>query len=109
MSVSSLEDFPLPSWCGPSHDCHDKIARLLADVLERMGHTDKRLEKIMAALDDLKAADQALQTEVATFLADVVSALNAQDPDLEAITSDINAQIAALQAGDPANAAPPAP
>lgn len=64
-------------------------------------------EKTMSALDALKAADAALQAEVATFLTDIATALSAEDPDIEQITSDINDQVAALQGGDPANATPP--
>ena len=63
----------------------------------------------MSALDDLQAADTALKNEVAVFLADVVTALQAEDPDIAAVTADLNSQIAALQAGDPEAAAPPAP
>ena len=55
----------------------------------------------MSALTDLQAADTALKTEVAQFLADVSAALSANDPDVEAVVTDINAQVAALQAADP--------
>lgn len=66
-------------------------------------------ENIMTALTDLQAADSALQAEVATFLADIATALQAENPDIEQVVSDINAQVAALQAADPANAAPVTP
>ena len=73
----------------------------------------KNQEHIMTALQDLQAADAALKAEVATFLADVSTALSnagsASDPAVEQVVSDINAEVAALQAGDPANAAPVAP
>ena len=67
----------------------------------------------MTALQDLQAADAALKTEVSTFLADVSAALagsgSASDPAIEQVVSDINAEVAALQAGDPVPAAPAAP
>ena len=65
----------------------------------------------MTALADLQAADTALKTEVATFLTDVAAALNAAGTDpaaIEAVVTDINTEVAALQAGDPANV-PPVP
>jgi outer membrane murein-binding lipoprotein Lpp len=62
---------------------------------------------ILTALADLQAADQALKDEVAAFLADIAAALSGADPQVESVVSDINAQIAALKAADPA--APPPP
>ena len=67
-----------------------------------------QLEEIMSALTDLQAADTALKAEVATFLADIATALGAEDPDIESVVSDINAQVAALQAADPETPAAPA-
>ncbi len=66
-------------------------------------------ENIMTALSDLQAADAALQAEVAAFLADIAAKLAAEDPDIESVVADINSQIAALQAADPAAAAPVTP
>lgn len=68
-----------------------------------------RMETVMSALQDLQQADVNLKNEVATFLTDIAAALSADDPNIEAVVSDINAQVSALQGGDPANAAPPAP
>ena len=62
----------------------------------------------MSALTDLQAADASLKAEVATFLADVAAALSADDPDIEAVVSDINSQVAALQAADPVTGTAPA-
>jgi hypothetical protein len=79
-----------------------------ARVEQKLDRILRNQEKIMSALTDLQAADASLQAEVATFLADIATALQAEDPDIEQVVSDINAQVAALQAADP-NAAPPAP
>jgi hypothetical protein len=68
-------------------------------------------EKIMTALADLQAADTALKDEVATFLTDVAAALTSAGTDpaaIEAVVTDINTEVAALKAGDPA-AVPPVP
>ena len=64
----------------------------------------------MAALDNLQAADAALKAEVTTFLADVAARLaNAPDPAaVQAVADDVNAEVAALQAADPASPPPPA-
>lgn len=69
----------------------------------------RKMENVMAALQDLQNADQALKTEVATFLADIAQQLSAEDPAIEAVVTDINAEVAALQAADPVNQQPPAP
>jgi hypothetical protein len=71
-------------------------------------------EMIMTALQDLQAADAALKAEVATFLTDIQTALtnagSANDPAIAQVVADINAEVAALQAADPATPAPaPAP
>lgn len=73
----------------------------LAEINEKLG-------RIMSALTDLQAADAALQAEVAQFLQDVVTALQAEDPDIEAVVTDLNTQVANLKAGDPVQPAPPA-
>jgi hypothetical protein len=99
---------PLPGWCGPGHECHEHLVRLLTGIGERLEHIDRRMEHIMTALSDLLAADDALKTEVATFLSDIAGRLSSvDDASAEAVVADINAQIAALQGADPA-AAPPA-
>ena len=57
----------------------------------------------MSALANLQAADQELKDEVTAFLADVAARLaNAPDPAaVQAVADDVNAEVAALQAGDP--------
>lgn len=76
---------------------------VIAAALHRIEHSQ---EEIMTALADLQAADQALQTEVSTFLADVSTALstaldNGDSAAIEQVVSDINAEVALLQANDP--------
>ena len=68
---------------------------------------NEKADLIMAALDDLMAADQALKDEVAKFLADLAGQISGgvTAAQAEAVVADINAQVAALQAADPA---PPA-
>ncbi len=68
-------------------------------------------ERTMTALADLQAADTALKDEVATFLTDVAAALTSAGTDpaaIEAVVTDINTEVAALKAGDPADV-PPVP
>lgn len=62
-------------------------------------------EKIMADVTALQAADTALKSEIATFIADWQAALSAANGDqaaVDAVTADMNATIAQLQASDPA-------
>jgi hypothetical protein len=85
----------------------------LSDIRRAINRILYTQEIIMTALADLQNADAALKAEVATFLADVATALSADDPDIESVVSDINSQVAALQAADPvtgtaAAATPPA-
>jgi len=85
------------------------VTELLARaVLALATSQHDQLGEIMSALSDLQAADQALKDEVATFLADIATVLSGADPNIEQVVSDINAQVAALQAADPV-ANPPAP
>lgn len=89
---------------------HHEHPRHCQDICARLDAIDSKLEIILSALTDLQAADAALQQEVATFLSDIAARLaNSPDPAaVEAVVNDINAQVTALQGGDPANAAPPA-
>lgn len=73
----------------------------IQDQLDRITRNE---EKIMTALDNLQAADEALKAEVVTFLQDIATTLAAEDPDIQAVADDINAQVASLQGGDPAAA-----
>ena len=97
---------------------HPELARVLEEhrarheqILALIAQLNEKADKTMSALTDLQNADAALKAEVATFLADVASALTAEDPDIEAVVSDINAQVTALQGADPVtgtSATPPA-
>ena len=88
------------------HEFRNTVIRQLAEI-------DKQLGGVMSALAELQAADEALKAEVSTFLADIATALqnagSANDPAIAQVVSDINDEVAALQANDPANQQPPAP
>lgn len=70
-----------------------------------------RMETVMAAIDNLKAADDALKTEVTTALTDFANALansgSANDPAIQQVADDMNALVTQIQGADPAT--PPAP
>jgi hypothetical protein len=91
---------------------HGSGAPSLASIQSLLELILRNQEKQMTALDNLNAADDALKTEVVTILADIQTALTAEDPDVQGVADSINAQIAALQAGDPvppaAQTSPPA-
>lgn len=84
----------------PEHRCPGHKTENEA-LLAGLRHLSKEMEKVMSALDNLKAADQALKDEVVTFLADIAGKLGNPDADVQAVADDINAEVAALQAGDP--------
>lgn len=98
------------------HDMAALIAEMLREgcapswldaLRAQLNRIERNQEKTMSALTDLQAADAALKTEVATFLTDIAGRLGSvDDPSAEAVVADIQAQVAALQAADPANAAP---
>ena len=80
-----------------------------AEVVRILGRIERNQEITLSALTDLQAADEALKAEVVAFLADIATALSADDPAIEQVVADINAQVAALQAGDPVPVAPAEP
>jgi hypothetical protein len=86
----------------------DPINQRLAGMERALRTTNHRMEQIMSALDNLRAADEALKTEVAAFLQDIAGRL-VSDADLQAVADDINAEVARLQGADPGPAAPAAP
>jgi hypothetical protein len=71
--------------------------QLLQTIIEQQ-------EKIMTALDALKAADVALKSEVTTAIADWATTLaNASnDPAVQAVADDMNAMVTQIKAADPA-------
>jgi len=103
------------------------LIRDLTDVMALPGSSDALLSAVTAlgakidsltakagdmatALENLQAADTALKQEVVTFLADQAAKVAASsDPAMQAVANDINAQTAALAAGDPGVVVPPAP
>lgn len=73
----------------------------------RLNQIEKDIKKIMAALDDLKAADAAIGTavqNVVTYLQNLATTISGgvSAADAEAIVTDLNKQAAALQAAIPA-------
>ena len=84
---------------------HRSDTLILASILR----LEEKVDELMSALTDLQAADQALKTEVATFLADIAGRLGTvDDASAEQVVTDINAEVAALQAADQPPPAPPA-
>ena len=82
----------------------------LMDTTAQLVSLNERLNVMATSLDNLKAADTDLQNEVATFLQDVLDRLNGDNPDIDAVTADIESEVANLKGNDPATpAAPPAP
>lgn len=80
--------------------------RSRSEQLDRIEHKlDLQLkqgERIMGALQNLQAADVALKDEVTTFLQNISGRLGgSSDADVQAVADDINAEVAALQGGDP--------
>jgi len=72
-------------------------------LMDKLNAIDGKLDKIMADLTNLNAADTALQSEVAEILTDIVTALAGVNDQagVDAVTADLNTQIAKLKAGDP--------
>lgn len=72
-----------------------------------METSTRQQEKIMTALQSLQDADTALKAEVTTAIQDwaaqLANANSANDPAIQAVADDMNAQVAALQGADPAN------
>jgi hypothetical protein len=98
---------------------HDRLTRdrditpgTAREILTRLDFITTRMETIMAALDSLQAADTALKAEVTTAITDwaaqLAAANSANDPAIQAVADDMNAQVSALQAADTGTATPPA-
>ena len=67
-------------------------------------------EKIMADVSNLQAADAALKAEVTQAITDwqaQLAAANGDQAAVDAVTADMNATVAQLQAADTANAGTP--
>jgi hypothetical protein len=66
-------------------------------------------QRIMAAIDDLQAADSNLSAKVAQILTDFATALaNADNPTaIEQVVTDMNTMAANITAADPAAAGTP--
>ena len=99
-----------------THGCPDHNpaeAATLESIHQMLIRIIDNQEKIMADVTGLQAADTALKSEIATFIADWQAALAAANGDqaaVDAVTADMQATIAQLQASDPAvTVTPPAP
>lgn len=98
---------------------HDRLTRdrgippdATREILTRLDTLTRQQEHIMTALDSLQAADTALKAEVTTAIADwaaqLAAANSANDPAIQAVADDMNAQVAALSAADTGTASTPA-
>lgn len=83
---------------GPCHCEH--LTEQLTAIRQQLNRIEHQETKMTVALDNLKAADQALKDEVVTFLQDIAAKLAAEDPDIQAVADDVNAQVSALQGAD---------
>ena len=91
---------------------HEPLCRTLQSLhdLFSLHGLHEKVDKIMSALTDLQAADEALKAEVAQFLTDIAGRLGTVDnASAEAVVADIQAEVAALQGADPATPAPTPP
>lgn len=91
---------PPPCHCDHVAEDLKAIKGELRAILAQLGKIECKGEHIVTALDNLKAADDSLKAEVVTFLADIAARLGAEDPDIQAVADDVNAQVAALQGAD---------
>lgn len=83
-------------WPGHRHGC-------CGEILRRLDRNNETLERLVSAFDQLQQADTDLKNEVAQFLTDIAGRLGSvSDPAAEDIAADIEAEVAALKAGDPA-------
>lgn len=85
---------------------------LLFRIIGNQNHIIKKLERTMAAIDNLQAADTALKAEVTQAITDwaaQLAAAGANDPAIQTVADDMNATVAQLQAADTAAATPPVP
>ena len=98
----------------PWQQVMDKLTELgvaMSAVAGQVSHLTQQMEASMAALDNLQAADTALQQEVATAITDWQNALQnsdaANDAAVQQVATDMQNTVAQLQAADPANAQTP--
>lgn len=91
----------------PDFGFHDSTHEMLTKILQNT-------EKIMADVTNLQAADAALKAEVTQAITDwraQLAAANGDQAAVDAVTADMQATVAQLQAADastPPPAAPPA-
>lgn len=75
---------PLRDWFGHHHSHDTRVELALILVLENQ-------EKIMAAIDDLKAAVAKLQTDIDALLAKPAPTPGTSDADIAAVTEQVSA------------------
>lgn len=86
------------------HHCGVDFPSHLARVEHTLDLITEQGVKIMGALENLQAADAGLKDTVTTFLADIAGKLDGhEDPAIQAVADEINAEIAAMKAVDPGN------
>jgi len=86
-----------------------EMLRVLREINARLHRIEQNQENIMAAIDDLAAADASLQAKVSQVLADFAAALAAAAGDpakIEQVVTDMNNMSAQLAAADPGAPAP---
>lgn len=80
------------------------LEHLLGLIIETQGD-------MMAAIDNLTAADTALKAEVTTALTDfaaaIVAANSANDPAIQSVADDMNAMVTQISGADPSTPAAP--
>lgn len=74
-------------------------------IHEQLDRIEERVNQMSTSMTNLQAADDALKAEVVQVLADVATAIananNGANPAIDQVAADVQAQIAALKAGDP--------
>ena len=87
------------------------LHELMVSVQGQLSHLSSQLEALMAAIDNLQAADTALQQEVVTFIQDWQNALAnsdaANDAAVQQVATDMGNVVSQLQSSDPASAQNP--
>lgn len=82
--------------------CDREHATQLDLVEHQLGVLIDQGVRTMGALENLKDADAALKTTVTTFLTDIAGRLEGHDdPEIQAVADDINAEVASIQGSDP--------
>jgi len=99
---------PIGTW--PQDEHYDPaLIQVLREINAGLREIKEKEDIIMAAIDDLTAADTSLQAKVSQVLTDFAAALAAAQGDpakVEQVATDMNNMAAQLTAADPATPAP---